>query len=92
MSTCNQRLVGIKDNKFVYVSERAIAEQGLRNIMRALCMVHYFPVTTDLSGRTIMVEADTQQQAIDRYFALQDTKIDLANYYQRTYGKEADHE
>ena len=71
MNPCNQRLVGIKDNKFVYVSERAIAEQGMRNIMRALGMVHYFPVATDLSGRTIMVEADSQQQAIDRYMALQ---------------------
>lgn len=71
MNQYNQRLVGIKDNKHVYVSERAIAEQGLRNIMRALGMVHYFPVTTSLSGHTIMVEADSQEQAIDRYKALQ---------------------
>ena len=71
MNQYNQRLVGIKDNKHVYVSERAIAEQGMQNIMRYLGMVHYYPVTTSLSGHTIMVEADSQEQAIDRYKALQ---------------------
>ena len=59
--------IGISHGKVVYVSGTLIAQKCLREIKEALGLTRRYPVKTDLSGRIVMVEAGTQEQAIEIY-------------------------
>lgn len=61
--------VGVKNGMVMYVSNELFLQKGTRNINHLLGIVRRFPVTTDLSGRFVMVEADSQEDAIRRYLA-----------------------
>ena len=59
--------IGHKDGDAVYVSHTTLAQFGLREIKERLGMTKLFPVRTDLSGGIVMVEANSQEEAIERY-------------------------
>lgn len=62
-----KRYLGIKDGKAVYVSEELLEQYGEHYTMQMLGMVKFWPVITDLSGHTIMVEGETHEDAVQRY-------------------------
>ena len=59
--------IGIKDGLNVYVSAAMIGQFGLRECKERLGLIKRFPVRTDLSGNIVMVEGETQEDAIERY-------------------------
>jgi hypothetical protein len=61
------QLIGYKDGNAVHASPELIAAHGIDHIRRELELVKYYPVKTDLSGNTVMVEAKSQEEAIEKY-------------------------
>ena len=62
-----QVFLGYLDGREVWVSSNLIAQEGINSTLRAFGMKQRFPVVTDLNGGYVMVEAETQQEAIDKY-------------------------
>lgn len=61
------QLVGYKNGNAVHASEELIATHGIKRIRRELGLTSYYPVKINLSGHTVMVEAESQQAAIEKY-------------------------
>lgn len=61
--------LGCKDGMEVFVSDLAIAQHGERHCAEMLGLVKRWPVKTDLSGNTVMVEGATHEEAIQRYLS-----------------------
>jgi len=59
--------IGYKDGNAIYVSHSTLAQFGLREIKERLGLTKLFPVRTDLSGNSVMVAANSQEEAIERY-------------------------
>ena len=59
--------IGTKNGMGVYVSFEMLGQLGLRECKERLGLTRRWPVRTDLSGNVVMVEGDTQQDAINRY-------------------------
>lgn len=59
--------VGRKEGRTVFVSTDALAQVGRREVLESLGMTRRFPVVADLSGRVVMVEAETQGAAVRAY-------------------------
>ena len=57
----------VKDGKIVYVSEDLLAQKGKRWLREELGLIRRYPVITDLSGNIVMVEADSHEDAVQRY-------------------------
>ena len=58
------RPIGFKNGMIVYASETLIAQKGLREVKRQLGLTRRYPVRVDLSGKVLMVEASSQEEAI----------------------------
>jgi hypothetical protein len=56
--------IGVKNGALVWVSESALAQTGERKIREELGLIRAWPVKTDLSGRTVMVAADSPESAV----------------------------
>lgn len=67
MNEFGQTAIGVKDGLIVYVSEDLLCQVGLRKIREHLGLIRRFPVQTDLSGNTVMVEADSHEMAVQKY-------------------------
>lgn len=67
MNEYGQVLLGIKDNKQVWVSCSLLYQKGEREIKEQLGMIERFPVKTDLSGNIMMVEGVSHDDAVNRY-------------------------
>ncbi len=65
--TLDQVYVGQKDGMACYVSKDVIAQMGMREVIAQLGLTKRFPVKTDLSGSVVLVEAESQEEAIARY-------------------------
>lgn len=61
-------LIGYKNFRAIYASEQLIATYGIDVVRRNLGLARSYPVKTDLSGHTVMVEASNQEEAIEKYF------------------------
>ena len=61
--------IGIKNGLVVCVQESLIAQVGMREILERFDMVRRYPVVVDLSGRTVMVDGDSHEDAIQRYLS-----------------------
>lgn len=61
--------IGHKNGKSVHVSRSTLAQFGVREIKERLGMTKRFPVRTDLSGNSVMVAANSQEEAIERYLS-----------------------
>jgi len=59
--------IGTKNGMGVYVSAATLGQLGLRECKERLGLTRRWPVRTDLNGNVVMVEGDTQQDAINRY-------------------------
>lgn len=59
--------IGHKNGDAVYVAHSTLAQYGLREIKERLGMTRLFPVRTDLGNGVVMVEANSQEEAIERY-------------------------
>lgn len=67
-----QRLIpiGIKEGMVACVSKELLAQHGEHDVKELLGItVRHFPVQTDLRGNVVMVEADSQEDAVRRYIA-----------------------
>lgn len=62
-----QVFLGYLDGREVWVSSDLIAQEGINSTLRAFGMRQMFPVVTDLNGDYVMVETESQQEAIDKY-------------------------
>lgn len=60
-------LIGYKDGMCVYASDTLLAQKGEQEVMEQLGLIRRYPVKTDLSGRIVMVEGDSHEDAIQRY-------------------------
>lgn len=67
MNEYGQVLFGFKDGKEVWVSDILLAQKGEREVKEQLGMIRRYPVKTDLSGNTVMVEGDSHEDAVNRY-------------------------
>ena len=63
----DQIFLGVRNGLGVWVSQGALDQVGEKRIRRELGMVRMFPVKTDLSGNEVMVEARTQEKAVEKY-------------------------
>ena len=63
----DQIFLGVRNGLEVWVSQSALVQVGENKIRRELGMVRMFPVKTDLSGNEVMVEAGTQEEAVEKY-------------------------
>jgi len=61
------KFIGVKNGLPVYVSDAAIMQCGERRLKQELGLIKKFPVVTDLNFNTVMVEAGSQQDAINKY-------------------------
>lgn len=61
----DQRCIGAKNGLLVYASENLIAQYGEKQVRRNLGLIKEFPVKVDLSGHAVMVEAESQEDAIE---------------------------
>lgn len=59
--------IGYKDGNAIYVSHSTLAQFGLREINERFGLTKRFPVRTDLSGNSVMVAANSQEEAIEQY-------------------------
>ena len=59
--------IGTRNGLGVYVSAAMLGQLGLRECKERLGLTKYWPVRTDLSGNTVMVEGETHEDAINRY-------------------------
>ena len=64
----DKKLIGYKDGMGVYVSDTLLAQKGEREVRRKLGLIRHYPVKTDLSGNVVMVEGDSHEDAVQRYF------------------------
>lgn len=79
MSAEQWRLMGFRDGEPVFVSETLIAQKGERLVRQMLGFTRCFPVKTDLNGQTVMVEANSQEEAVNIYLrAVHSTYMALA--------------
>jgi len=69
MDKYGMKPIGFKDGQVVYVSEVALAQVGERKIKEALGLIRRYPVKTSLSGGVVMVEGNSHEDAVQRYFA-----------------------
>ena len=60
-------LIGVKNGMGVWASDTLLAQVGERQIKRSLGIARRFPVVTDMSGKVVMVEADSWEEAIELY-------------------------
>ena len=67
--------IGVKDGKIVYASKQALAQHGERAIKDRFGLLPYFPVKINLSGHEVMVQADSHEEAVQRYLNTQAKKI-----------------
>ena len=67
MNNYGQVLLGIKDGKEVWVSDSLLAQKGEREVKEQLGMIRRYPVKTDLSGNTVMVEGASHEDAVNQY-------------------------
>lgn len=59
--------IGSKDGQGVFVSAAALGQFGLRECKERAGLTKRWPVRTNLIGGVVMVEAETQEDAINRY-------------------------
>lgn len=69
-----KEFIGFKGSLAVYVDKLAIAQKGLKKIRSEFGMIPLFPVKTS-PHHTIMVEAETQEEAIRLYFRSKNIKV-----------------
>lgn len=65
-----KKLIGFKRGLAVYVSENLLAQKGEREVFEEFGLIRRYPVTVDLSGRFVMVEGDSHEDAIERYLSI----------------------
>lgn len=70
----DKKLIGFKDGMAVYVTDALLAEKGEREVREQFGLIRRYPVITDLSGHEVMVEGDSHEDAVQRYF-MKDQKI-----------------
>ncbi len=64
----NMQYIGINSKGLaVYVDKLAIAQKGIKKILREFGMQKSFPVKTSINGSYVMVEAETHEEAIEKY-------------------------
>lgn len=63
----SNNLIGYKGNMAAFVSDEVLATHSVNECKRKLGMEHRYPVKTDLSGNVVMVEADSHQDAVQRW-------------------------
>ena len=61
------QLIGYKNGNAIHASQELIATHGIDRIRHELSLNVCYPVKTSLSGDTVMVEAKSQQEAIEKY-------------------------
>lgn len=59
--------IGFKDGRGIHVSAAALCQLGLRECKERAGLTKRWPVRTNLIGGVVMVEGDTQEDAINRY-------------------------
>lgn len=64
----DKKLIGFKDGMAVYVTDALLAEKGEREAREQFGLIRRYPVITDLSGHEVMVEGDSHEDAVQRYF------------------------
>ena len=67
MNAYGQTAIGVKDGMVVYVSDTLLAQKCERDVRDQIGLVRRYPVVTDLSGRVVMVEGDSHEDAVQRY-------------------------
>jgi hypothetical protein len=61
--------VGCKNGLSIYVAETLIAQVGLQAVTDEFRTTRVFPVKTGLSGSTVHVAANSQEEAVAKYLA-----------------------
>ena len=59
--------IGAKGDRLIYVSENLLAQKSIKEIRKVFGLTKRYPVRTDLSGSVVMVEAESQEEAINIY-------------------------
>jgi hypothetical protein len=62
-----QDLIGYKNGMVVFASKDLLAQRGKREVLEQLRLIQRYPVKTDLSGNTVMVEGDSHEDAVQCY-------------------------
>jgi hypothetical protein len=52
---------------FCYASEILLDQVGKRKVMEKMGLIRRYPVKVDLSGKVVMVEGDSHEDAVNRY-------------------------
>lgn len=61
-----KQFIGFKNSLAIYVDEYVIMQKGLKRIKSEFGLLRSFPVKTS-SNSTIMIEADSHEDAIKHY-------------------------
>ena len=62
--------IGVVDALVLYVSPELLAQKtAMRELREHFGLIKRYPVKTDLSGTIVMVEADSQKEAVDKYLS-----------------------
>ncbi len=59
--------VGIVKGHVLWVSDAALAQVTIREVKEHFGLVRRYPVVTDLSGHTVMVEGNSHEDAVNNY-------------------------
>lgn len=59
--------VGVTERGLVFVSDKLIATLGIERIKEHFGLTKRWPVVTDLNGNFVMVAAETQKEAVEKY-------------------------
>jgi hypothetical protein len=64
----DKKLIGFKDGMAVFASDALLAQKGVREVREQFGLIRRYPVKTDLGGNVVMVEGDSHEDAVQRYF------------------------
>lgn len=65
------KFIGFAKRGAIFISCTAMAKKGdiEREVRKEFELIRRFPVKADLSGRTVMVVADSHEDAVNRYLS-----------------------